>query len=678
MTSRIQTLPTEVVHLIAAGEVIDSLAAVVRELADNAIDARANRITISLWLEQWRIRVADNGCGMELSDLQQAATPHSTSKIRDRQDLWQIYSLGFRGEALHSLAQLASLEICSRRAEVDSGWRIVYGTQGEPVQVEAVAIAPGTIVTVSDLFKNLPTRRQGLPTFSQQLRAVQTTIQHIALCHPHITWQVEQGERPWFSIWASHSPQQILPQFLREMQPGDLREREFEGARGWGLGARESEEGSREPEEEGKNLGVENRNSEVQDQNSAFQALNLKFPIQNENVPISSENFPIQNENVPISSENFPIQNENFPIQNENVPVPTPKPETQNSKPEIQTLKHKTQNSPLAPSPQPLAPSPPSLLLLGLPDRCHRHRPDWVKVAINGRVVKVPELEQTIFAAFRRTLPRDRHPVCFLHLQVAPNQIDWNRHPAKSEIYLHQMDKWQEIVTEAIAQTLALHSTALSESAHSQRVTTLLKTAEAQGSYSPNRSIQPHTLPPTPHTPLKAIAQVHQMYILAEHPSGMWLVEQHIAHERVLYEQLCDRWQLVPLEPPIILNQLSELQREQLQRLQLEVEPFGENLWAIRTAPEPLAQREDCADALIELSLGGDLESALVATACRTAIRNGTPLDLAEMQTLLNQWQQTRHPRTCPHGRPIYLSLEESSLSRFFRRHWVIGKSHGI
>ncbi|MCY7283156.1 MAG: DNA mismatch repair protein MutL, partial [Cyanobacteria bacterium CAN_BIN43] len=83
-------------------------------------------------------------------------------------------------------------------------------------------------------------------------------------------------------------------------------------------------------------------------------------------------------------------------------------------------------------------------------------------------------------------------------------------------------------------------------------------------------------------------------------------------------------------------------------------------------------------DALIELSRGGDLESALVATACLTAIRNGTPLSLSEMQNLVEQWQATRNPRTCPHGRPIYLPLEESSLSRFFRRHWVVGKSHGI
>jgi DNA mismatch repair protein MutL len=177
---------------------------------------------------------------------------------------------------------------------------------------------------------------------------------------------------------------------------------------------------------------------------------------------------------------------------------------------------------------------------------------------------------------------------------------------------------------------------------------------------------------------LKAVAQVRNTYIVAEHPTGLWLVEQHIAHERVLYEKLQDDWQLVPLSTPIILTQLNDTQVEQLQRLELDIEPFGEQLWAVRSAPAMLAQREDCPDALRELSLGGDLQSAQVATACRSAIRNGTPLSLTEMQSLLNQWKSTRNPRTCPHGRPIYLSLEESSLARFFRRHWVIGKSHGI
>ena len=143
-------------------------------------------------------------------------------------------------------------------------------------------------------------------------------------------------------------------------------------------------------------------------------------------------------------------------------------------------------------------------------------------------------------------------------------------------------------------------------------------------------------------------------------------------------EQIGDRWQLLPLEPPVVLTHLRPAQIEQLQRLNLDIEPFGEQLWAVRSAPALLTKRDDCAAALIELSLGGDLQTAQVATACRSAIRNGTPLSLPEMQTLIDQWKSTKNPRTCPHGRPIYLSLEESSLARFFRRHWVIGKSHGI
>lgn len=177
---------------------------------------------------------------------------------------------------------------------------------------------------------------------------------------------------------------------------------------------------------------------------------------------------------------------------------------------------------------------------------------------------------------------------------------------------------------------------------------------------------------------LRAVGQVLNTYIVAEHTDGLWLVEQHIAHERVLYEQITAAWQLLPLEPPIILSHLSERQIDQLQQIGLIVDPFGEGLSAIRTAPAPLLLREDLAAAITELSLGGDLQAAQVAVACRCAIRNGTSLSLSEMQSLLDRWQRTRNPRTCPHGRPIYLSFKESSLARSFRRHWVIGKSHGI
>jgi len=569
MASTIQALPTEVVYLITAGEVIDSLASVVRELVENSLDAGATRIVVSLWPQQWRIRVADNGCGMNLDDLQQAATAHSTSKIRSSADLWKINSLGFRGEALHSLTTLADLEILSRSVGEKLGWRISYGDGGEVVQVEVTAIAPGTVVTVSNLFGNCSSRRQGLPTVAQQMKAVQATIQQIAICHPHVTWQVWQNDRQWFTISPAATTGQLLPQILPQVRQGDLQE--------------------------------------------------VKLEIPN-----------------PLNS-----------------PLLTP----------VRLTLTASAHSALT-------------LVVGLPDRIHRHRPDWVRVAINGRMVKTTELEQTILSAFHRTLPRDRYPICFLHLAISPDQINWNRNPAKTEIYLNEIIYWQEQITQAINQALSISSTNFKEAVHTTRVSKLIKAAEAKGNYNFN-SQNPSDDQKTPNS-LKAVAQVSNTYIVAEHPGGMWLVEQHIAHERVLYEQLCDNWQLVPIEPPMILYQLSPAQVSQLQRIGLEIEPFGEQLWAVRNIPAPLQQRDDCAEAILELSWGGDLQTAQVAVACRSAIRNGTPMNQQEMQTLLDNWQSTRNPRTCPHGRPIYLSLEESSLARFFRRNWVIGKSHGI
>lgn len=544
MGHQIQPLPIDVVHLIAAGEVIDSLAAAVRELVENAIDAGATRITVSVWADQWRVRVADNGAGMSLEDLRKAAQPHTTSKIRDRADLWQIQSLGFRGEALHSLAQLSNLEVLSRTA-ADQGWRVTYSSEGEAVQVESAAIAPGTIVIVDRLFETWEVRREGLPSTAQQLKAIQHTIYQIALAHPHITWQVYQNDRGWFNLWGGNSAKDLLPQLLKDVRIEDLAE---------------------------------------------------------------------------------------------------------------------LQSAALS-------------LVLGLPDRAHRHRPDWVRVAINGRFVQFPELEHTILGAFRRTLPRDRHPICLIHLNLAPEHIDWNRHPAKAEVYLHHLDDWKERIKAAIAQALRINPDSVPESLYTSQVSQLIKAAESDAGYHVDREILAE---PSPFSALKALTQVHNRYILAEHPAGMWLIEQHIAHERVLFEDICARWQLVPLDPAIVLHQLSASQVEQLQQIGLEVDAFGEQLWAIRSAPELLAQREDCAEALIELSLGGDLQAAQVAVACRSAIRNGVPLSIEAMQSLIDRWQKTRNPRTCPHGRPIYLSLEESSLARFFRRHWVIGKSHGL
>jgi DNA mismatch repair protein MutL len=557
----IRPLPKDVVDLIAASEVIDSLVAVVRELVENALDAQANRITISVWPESWRVQVVDNGVGMDLTNLKQAAAAHSTSKINTITDLFKINSLGFRGEALHSLAQLSDLEIISRPNSpslADAGWRVSYNHQGEVVKTETIAVAQGTVITVSNLFENWQNRRQSLPASAQQLRGIQLIIQQIALCHPQVTWQLRQGNNPWFQISPGVNAQQILPQIIKNIQFSDL--------------------------------------------------FYLKIPPDYDNINLK----------------------------------------------DIE-------------------------LILGLPDRASRRRPDWVKVAINGRMVRSPELEQTLLTALARTCPRDRYPICFVHLHLFPEQIDWNRNPDKSEVYLQNLNQWQELISQGIEQALRLNFERISPPQN--RIEKLLKVSEEKGSYNINSETQLDATSCQTELgilEIKAIAQVLNTYIIAEHSSGLWLIEQHIAHERILYEQICDQWRLIPLEPSIILQSLSTAQLEQMQRLGLEVDPFGDGVWVVRNAPELLIKRSDCSEALLELSLGGDLQTAQVATACRSAIKNGTPLSLTQMQTILDQWMKTRNPRTCPHGRPIVLQLEESALSRFFRRNWVIGKSHGI
>ena len=583
----IQPLPIDVIHLIAAGEVIDSLGAVVRELCENAIDAGASRISVSLFPDRWRIRVADNGSGIELADLQQAATAHSTSKIDDRADLFQITSLGFRGEALHSLAQLANLEIYSRRRDSGDGWHLVYNHQGEVVRQQEVAIAPGTAIDVEDLFGEWAARREGLPNLNCQLRQVQTVIYHLALCHPQISWLVEQQHRPWFQIIGSSSSQQIIPQLLPKVRVEDLQYVKT----------------------------IVHPHSQLKD----------RLELELQQVPADRIYRTIAVPELMSPAAESHIQ-----------------------------------------------------VTLGLPDRCHRHRLDWVKVAVNGRIVRAPELEQTIVSSLARILPRDRYPVCFLHLQIPPHYIDWNRHPAKVEIYLQQIEYWQAQVSQALDRALNFQSESIDNHPQASRIGKLLAVAEQQGAYQIPQRVIVGDGDGLGLLELRAVGQVLNTYIIAEHPDGLWLVEQHIAHERVLYEQIASAWQLLPVEPPIVLSQLSTRQIEQLQQIGMTIDPFGEGLWAVRTAPSPLLMREDLAAAITELSLGGDLQAAQVAVACRCAIRNGTPLSLPEMQSLLDRWQRTRNPRTCPHGRPIYLSFKESSLARSFRRHWVIGKSHGI
>lgn len=556
----IQKLPDNVVKLIAAGEVIDSQVAVVRELVENSLDAKADRIFISLYPETWNLQVADNGEGISQEDLPLTIQPHTTSKIHDTNDLTNIQTLGFRGEALHSIAQLAQINISSRVAD-DCGWEII-AENAYLQQIYPKPSAVGTIVRVNDLFGNMPVRRQVNPPFKQQLKKIQILLGEFALCHPHITWQLLVNDHLIFAISRSQCAEKILPQLLKTIHYSDLKT-----------------------------------------------------------------------------------------IQ-KNIDTPYEK--------SISNME----------------------LVIGLPDRISRPRSDWVKIGINGRVIKCPELESAIYSGFHRTLERDRFPVAFLHLHTSPRQIDWNRHPAKAEVFLDNIEFWQEQIKDSIAEIFKLTNNNISQKWENKRIENIFKVAENKSIYQLDQGETKEAEKEREENlgliDLQVIAQARNTYIIAEHSQGIWLIEQHIAHERIIYEQLQNQWEIVPLKNPIILDKLLPKQVEQLNHIGLEIEPFGEDLWALRSIPKILLNREDSLSAIMELSYGGDLNSAQVAIACRSAIRNGEKLTIKQMQDIVNNWKITKNPHTCPHGRPIYLSLEESSLYRFFRRHWVLGKSHGI
>jgi len=566
----IHTLPIEVVHLIAAGEVIDSLAAVVRELAENAVDAKANRIVITISTDTLSVQVSDNGGGLAIDDLSRAATPHTTSKINDAADLQQIQSLGFRGEALYSLAQLADLSICSRPMLEPVGYQANYDQYGNlPNSPKVVAIAVGTIVTVRNLFVRYPNRLQSLPSISQQVRKVQLQIHQIAIANPQVNWQVHLDGKEWITIWAGENASEILPQIVSSIQSYDLVHKEF--------------------------------------------AL-----IPQSLLPLGEKGSQTI---TPLSLTGRGAGGEGISIT------------------------------------------------LGLPDRLSRRRLDWVKIVLNGRMIDFPELEQSILTSLERILPRNRFPVCIVTLNLRCDRIDWNRHPAKAEAYIQELVEIQTMIKEGI--TAALKIPEPSAGVYTRATNDLLRAAERKTSYLIPAKRENFN---QPHASLRAIAQVLDTYILAEHAGGLWLVEQHVAHERVLFEKIEMQWQIVAIEQPILLKNIDQDGVERLQALGLDIEAFGQGLWAVRSLPELLIGHEDCAVILQEMSQQDDPTMARATAACRSAIRNGTKLDLNTIRDLLWQWQQTRNPHTCPHGRPICLAIDESDLARFFRRNWIVGK----
>lgn len=589
----IRLLPPEVAGKIAAGEVVERPASVVKELVENSIDAGATDVRVEIRDGGRRlIRVSDNGSGIPAEEVTLAFARHATSKLVDVSDLNQIATLGFRGEALASIAAVSQMSLLTRPREQAIG-QYLQADGGEITRHEGRGCPAGTIVTVENLFRNIPARLKFLRQPRTEAGHIYTIVSHYALAHPRIRFRLTSDSRQTFQSAGQGSLFDVLISV-------------------YGL-------------------------------DTAQQMLALD-----------------ESDRAGRSEQAQPVQ--------------------------------------------PLAAAPSASGYIGTP-ALHRASRRYITLFVNRRWIQDRSLTHAVAQAYHTLLPVGRHPVAVVLLQIDPSQVDVNVHPTKREVKFRDGRRVFSAVQRAVRHTLVEHSpvpamahspstwptpdwqrrqgialAGQSESAASQLAMDIYRTADGDQKLQP---VGPVRLPL-----LRVVGQVGQTYVVAEGPQGMYLIDQHAAHERVLYEQMMaehaqqkatSQTLLEPLTldlDPLLAATLSE-HLSTLNQVGFILEPFGGTSFLLRAVPGILVApdvRAALVDILEMLRQGDDplaarAEERLIATVCkRAAIKAGQTLSGDEMQQLVRQLEQCDSPRTCPHGRPTVLHLTVEQLEREFGR----------
>ncbi len=589
--ARIRRLPDHLVDRIAAGEVVERPASVVKELVENALDAGARRIFVTMEEGGRRlVLVEDDGHGMEAGDLPLALERHATSKLADER-LVVIDTLGFRGEALPSIAAVARLAITSRAVDAAEAWRIA-AEAGRVGAVEPAAGGPGTRVEVRDLFFNLPARLKFLKSERSENGAALEVVRRLAMTAPRVRFRLIQDGR------------RVL-----DLDPVD-------GGAG---------------------------------EEAALARI----------APLMGRDF---------AAAAFRVEAERDGIR--------------------------------------------LLGYAGLPTLSRNHARHQY-LFVNGRPVQDRLLRAALRAAYSDLLFRDRQPVAALFLRLPPERVDVNVHPQKSEVRFREPELVRGLVVGALKRALAEHghrsaatvsAAALGAGgtpspvrhgggAPSSRQEMLAGLAEAAAGY---RHSLPTTPPPAaaedpPPGPLgRARAQILDAYILAENAEGLVIVDQHAAHERIVYEGLKAQLREGGVARQLLLvPEVVELEERErtvlleaagaLAELGLVLEPFGQGAVILREVPALLGQTGGLAELLRDLAhelescgealgLRERLEKVLATMACHGSIRAGRRLSVAEMDALLRQIERTPYSAQCNHGRPTYVTLDKGGLERLFAR----------
>ncbi len=625
----IHILSDDLAAKIAAGEVIERPASVVKELIENSIDAGAREIKIEIRGGGQRlIRVADDGSGIPAHEVEMAFARHATSKIASTDDLFNIRTLGFRGEALPSIAAVARVALITRARDEESG-TLIRVDGGKKIEQRAQGAPMGSIVTVEDLFRHVPARLKFLKTPATEAGRITDLIHAYALAYPNLRFSLEHDGRLAFQSPGTGKMFDVLV----------------------------------------KVFGIE----------VARQMLEV--------VGSASEPHSV------IASE---------------APSPPPSPAGGGEKGRGETASAQTQRPAMTNTIQVSGfISPPHL---------NRATRKYLLLFVNHRWVQDRSLAHAVIEAYHTLLMVGRFPVVALDVIVPPDAVDVNVHPTKSQVRFRDASAVFNAVQRAVRTTLTAgapipsarvtplqredfsHASLPSSPNASQPVMNLYRPFQSSTLQAPygQGNLAPPGQPPAPdfQAPdsklpmLRVLGQIASTYIISEGPDGLYLIDQHAAHERVLYEQLrAERAgatiavqelldpapiQLTPAQFAVL-----EAQRDALSSVGFRIEPFGNQTVLLRAVPAVM-RNGDPRTTLIEIidemeqgeePLEKSADARLISSVCKSiAVKGGQILSLEEMRELIRRLEHTTAPRTCPHGRPTAIHLNVSQLEREFGR----------
>jgi DNA mismatch repair protein MutL len=672
---RIRVLSDQVANQIAAGEVVDRPASVVKELLENALDAGATHIRIEIEAGGRRlIRVADNGCGMVRDDALLAFERHATSKIRSSDDLLSIATLGFRGEALPSIASISRLELVTRPADNSTGTRLEIAG-GKILAVEDAAGPPGATIAVRDLFFNTPARRKFLRAETTELSHVTALVTHYALAHPEIHFELHSATHALLNAPPVREPSERIYQIFGRDTLDQLlpiaAERRFDHS-----GVPEPPPWRRDqdytPPDPGflRIRGFTSRPAlQKLNRNSIYVFVNQRLIRDRLIIHAIVEAY----RNI-IPPTSFPVVLLflEMPPHEVDVNVHPAKTEVRFRQ---QSLIHDFVRESIRITLMKTRPAASFIAALtDTPRASSALVPDSASV-LTDPISAFPDSDAP-------PEPADATPFNLAPPQPRPEDL---RLPfTAAPVILSEAKAWPER-TGTAGESNGDPAFSLSASA-----------ATTNGHACGEQPFDEHwpeggDPPPTLHSlaSLKPLGQLRESFILATNDEGLWIIDQHVAHERVLFEKILRERQterverqrlLMPMLIDLLPQQMvvfSSLAAE-LERNGCEAEPFGPHTIAIKAAPSGLSGNE--LERMIHEVLeqpgasaqSDNLESArtriAASIACHAAIKVNMPLDPARMEWLLAALAKTDHPTNCPHGRPIALRYSWKDIQRAFHR----------